>query len=75
MEILGVVATVVLGYEMRMADGGRLRVPGAKRQGMGVVVLHPEDGLDVLMKRRREFEGVEWRYDVGEQMGSDDVVF
>lgn len=74
-EILGVAATVVLGYDLRMADGTSLVVPEAKKQLMSVVILQPEDGLDVVMQRREEFRGVRWEYDVGGDVTEEDMVF
>jgi len=63
-EILGITATIVLGYELKMADNSTLKVPDAKKQVMSVAVLQPADGLDVMIKRRKEFEDVFWTYDV-----------
>jgi cytochrome P450 len=75
-EILGVAATILMGYDLRMADGsGILRVPEAKKQLMSVVVLQPTDGLNVLINRRKEYEGVSWTYDVGGEISSEDLVF
>ena len=75
-EILGVAATVVMGFEMRMADGsGALKVPRGQKQRMSVAVKQPEGGLEVLIKRREEFEGVNWTYDVGGDVDEGDMVF
>lgn len=74
-EILGVAATIVLGYELRMADGTGLRVPKAKKQLMSVAVLQPADELDIVMERRQDFKGVRWSYDVGGDVVEEDMVF
>lgn len=75
-ETLGMAATLLMGYEMRMADGsGTLKVPKGQKQRMGVAVKLPEDGLNVLIKRRKEFEGVVWTYDVGGEIEDSDMVF
>jgi cytochrome P450 len=74
-EILGVAATVTMGFEMRMKDGGVLRVPGAKKQGMSVAVKQPEGEVEVLMRRRTGYEGVRWTYDVGGDADAGDMVF
>jgi cytochrome P450 len=75
-ETLGIAATILMGYEIRMADGeGPLRVPKGQKQRMGVAVKIPENGLDVVIQRKKEFEGVKWTYDVGGEVGDEDMVF
>ncbi|KAG0649367.1 Cytochrome P450 monooxygenase [Hyphodiscus hymeniophilus] len=75
-ETLGIAATILLGYELRMADGsGALKVPKGKKQEMGVAVKIPQNGLDVLIQRKKEFEGVKWTYDVGGEVKESDMVF
>ena len=75
-ETLGIAATILLGYEIRMADGsGVLTVPKGKKQEMGVAVKIPESSLDILIKRKKEFEGVKWTYDVGGDVKESDMVF
>lgn len=74
-EILGVAATIVLGYDLRMKDGGVLKAPAAKRQLLSVTILQPVGGLDILIKRRKEFEGVDWAFEVGGEVSSDDLAF
>jgi cytochrome P450 len=63
-EILGVVATMVLGFEVVGRDGGALTVPSMKKQTMAVQVRHPARDLDVSIKRREGWEGVRFGYDV-----------
>ena len=75
-EILGACATLVVGYEITMADGsGTLKLPGLKKQGMSAQVKHPDRDIDVLIKRREEFEGVKWTYHVGGDLNVEDMVF
>jgi cytochrome P450 len=74
-EILGVAATIVMGFDMRMKDGGTLRVPGARKQGMSIAVKQPEGEVEILMRRREGYEGVRWTYEVGGETGAADVVF
>lgn len=66
-EILGFIATVVYGYEVRMADGssGAVKVPPMAFQKMGTGVRKPERDVDLLIHRREEFRGVKWTYYVG----------
>ncbi|KUJ13340.1 cytochrome P450 [Mollisia scopiformis] len=64
-EIMGVVATVVLGYDIVGKDGGKLVVPSVKKQKMSVQVKQPESDVEVVITRRREWEGVRWGFDVG----------
>lgn len=74
-EILGVAATIAMGFEMRMADGGVLRVPSVKKQVMGVSVKQPESEVEILIRRRKGFEGVRWTYEVGGESNEGDMVF
>ena len=75
-EILGVAATLFVGYEFQMKDGGDLKLPGMKRQGMSVQVKHPAADLQVVIKRRQEFDGMKWGFDVGGgEMRQEDLVF
>lgn len=75
-EILGVAATIAMGFEMRMVDGGGvLKVPRARKQGMSVAVKQPESEVEVSMRRRTGFEGVTWTYDVRGEVDAGDMVF
>ncbi len=62
---MGVVATMVLGFEVKSGYGVALNVPPKKAQGMGVQVLHPVGDLDVRISRREGWEGVQFGFDVG----------
>ncbi|CZR52713.1 related to cytochrome P450 7B1 (oxysterol 7-alpha-hydroxylase) [Phialocephala subalpina] len=64
-EIMGVAANIVLGYDILREDGKPLEVPGTKKQAMSVQVKHPEKDVEVVIRRRKEWEGVKWAFDVG----------
>lgn len=65
-EILGMVALLVVGYDVVMAEGeGPLRVPGREYRFFGEAVPKPVGAYDVLIRRKREFEGVKWGFDLG----------
>lgn len=66
-EILGVVATLVIGFEVRNPHGLALSVMGMKSQAMSVQVKGPAGDLDVSISRRKEWEGVKWGYIFGEE--------
>jgi cytochrome P450 len=65
-EVMGFVATLVYGFEISMGNGsGTLKMPKLAKQKMGTGVRKPATDMDVLIKRRKEFEGVKWTYFVG----------
>ncbi len=74
-ETLGVAVMIALGFDIVMADGSTLKVPKAQKQKMSVAVQLPEDGLDVILRRRKGYEGVKWTVDVGGEVGEGDMVF
>jgi cytochrome P450 len=63
-EITAFVAMLLHGFELSMNDGGNLHVPKGEFQRLGVASISPEQDLDVLIKRREEFEGVIWEFEV-----------
>lgn len=65
-EILGVVATLVAGFEITSAYGVALNVPRMQSQKMSVQVKHPVGDLDVSISRREGWEDVSWQYDFAE---------
>jgi cytochrome P450 len=65
-EIAAFAAMLVYGFELEMSDGDKLKVPKGEFQKLGVASISPEKDLDVLIKRRDEFEGVVWEFDVGD---------
>jgi 2-methylaconitate cis-trans-isomerase PrpF len=62
-EILGVVATLITGFEISSAYGVALNVPACESQKMSVQVKHPVGDLDVNLARREGWEGVSWGYE------------
>ena len=63
-EIMGIVATMVLGFEVVGKDNGQLKLPKIKKQAMAVQVRHPDGDMDVTIKRRKGWEDVKFGYDV-----------
>ncbi|KAG9230466.1 cytochrome P450 [Amylocarpus encephaloides] len=66
-EILGTVAIMVLGFEVRGVDGEVLKVPVMGRSGVGEGIAKPgEDGvkMSAVLKRRKGWEGVTWGFAV-----------
>ncbi len=68
-------AAVVLGFDMRMQDGGVVRVPRMKKQVMSAQVKHPDHDLEVVIKRREEWKGFEFRAAAGGGVGEEGMVF
>ncbi|PQE10909.1 hypothetical protein CJF32_00007747 [Rutstroemia sp. NJR-2017a WRK4] len=64
-QILAFVAAIVMGCEVRGA-----RVPERAFQKLGTAVRKPEGDVLVGVKRRRGWEGVRWKFDVGD-VGSE----
>lgn len=77
MEILGVAATMVLGYEIAMQDGSLLKMLKPKKQGFAVQVKHADGDVGVAIKRREGWEDLEWVYDfsTGDTEGSEELAF
>jgi cytochrome P450 len=63
-EIVAFVAMLLYGFEVEMSSGGRLEVPEGEFQKLGVASISPSKDLDVLIKRRKGFEGVVWEFEV-----------
>lgn len=64
-EIMGVAANIVLGYDVTLLNGEPLTLPRMKKQAMSVQVKQPEKDVEVSIKRRKEWVGVKWTFDVG----------
>jgi hypothetical protein len=74
-EILGLVALLVVGFDVvhapgqsgasREIDEGLLRVPRRESKFFGEAVPKPVGRYDVLVRRKKEFEGVRWGFDLG----------
>jgi cytochrome P450 len=65
-EILGMVALLVVGFDVVRAEGEEpLRVPERASRFFGEAVPKPVGKYDVLVRRNKEFEGVRWGFDLG----------
>jgi len=74
-EILGMVALLVAGYDVVNAprdagasqepDAAPLAVPKRLSRFFGEAVPKPVGDYDVLIRRKKEFEGVRWAFDLG----------
>lgn len=78
-EILGMVALLVVGYDIINvpdqpgAPGGLgevpLKVPMRESRFFGEAVPKPVGNYNVLLRRKKEFEGVTWAFDFGSSGG------
>lgn len=58
-------AMMVYGFELCMSDGSGLEVPESGFQKLGVASRSPKSDIDVLISRRKVFEGATWVFDSG----------
>ena len=64
-EIVSFVAMMVYGFEVQMKDGSGLVVPPPfKTQQVGENSKKPAHDVEVLIRRKQEFEGVTWIFHV-----------
>lgn len=62
------VATIVYGFDIRMADGNAdFKVPKMALQKLDTGVRKPVNDGDVLIKPRTGFEGAKWAYSLGKE--------
>ncbi|KAL3418911.1 prostacyclin synthase [Phlyctema vagabunda] len=62
-EIVGMVATLVYGFEFRMPDGSPgITMPPQAALKMGTAVRKPAHDPEVLIRRRQGLENVTWAY-------------
>lgn len=61
-EITSFVAMLVYGFEVSMSDGSALRIPERCFHKMAVASRSPKEDIDVVIRRRNEFEGVTWGF-------------
>lgn len=67
-EVMSLVATIVYGFDVRMADGSEdFKAPKMALQKLGTGVRKPVNDIDVLIKPRPGFEGLKWAYSVGKE--------
>ncbi|KAH9212810.1 cytochrome P450, partial [Leptodontidium sp. 2 PMI_412] len=64
-EITSFVAMMIYGFEIKMKDGGLISPPPFKVQQMGENSKKPKYDIEVVMSRRKEFEGMVWAFHVG----------
>jgi cytochrome P450 len=64
-EIISFVALIVYGYEIEMRDGSKLVHAGFKTQLAGENSKKPLRELNVTIRRKEEFKGVIWGFEVG----------
>ncbi|KAK2630528.1 hypothetical protein QTJ16_001348 [Diplocarpon rosae] len=65
MEIVGVVAMLVKGFEIQ-----GVQVLGVKMQSLSEQVKHPDGDLKVIIRRREGWQGLGWRFEVSDEGGS-----
>lgn len=69
MEVLGTVALFVIGYEIEKEDGGVIEMVDHKENPFGAQIRLPKWDPRVRVKRRSEWTGKKWRFDVGNGVG------
>ncbi|KAI9743789.1 MAG: hypothetical protein M1818_002523 [Claussenomyces sp. TS43310] len=63
-EILGMVSVLVLGFDFR-SENGKVHVPPGKPHAFGEAVQKPMYDIPVQVRRRKEFEDIQWKFNVG----------
>ena len=64
-EVMSFVATIVYGFDVRMADeNADFKAPKMALQKLGTRVRKPVNDIDALIKPRLGFEGAKWAYSV-----------
>lgn len=69
-EVMAIVATLILRFEIKTADGSRWEVPKMNIRAPSLGVGMPMDDLEVVVETRPEFRGVGWEWDLGDMMES-----
>jgi cytochrome P450 len=70
-EMVAVVSVLTVGFDIVMDDGekggpgGSLRVPQRYYRSFGEAIPKPVEKMNVYMRRRKDFEDVNWVLDVG----------
>lgn len=68
MEILAFIALIVVGFDVCGKEGDGLgldKVPERAFQKLGTAVRKPVRDVDVRVKRRKGWEGINWRFGEG----------
>jgi len=63
--IVSLVAMMILGFEVTGAENGEIRVPKQKPLRMTSLGTKPESDIEIVMKRRKGFENVQFGFDIG----------
>jgi len=63
-EILAFTALLVAGFELSAADGGPYVPPPFEKGSMLTATLKPETDVQVQIRRREGYEGVEWEFEL-----------
>jgi cytochrome P450 len=72
-EIAALIATMLVGFEMKMVKGkevlreGEWKLPRVAVQKLGVSVLRPAEDVQIRVSRRKECGYAKWRYTVGDE--------
>ena len=69
MEVIGAVALFVTGYEIEKEDGGLLEVAEIKENPFGAQIRQAKKDPRVKVRRRAEWAGKKWCFDVGDGVG------
>lgn len=64
-EVTSFAAMMVHCFDLTTVDGGALYIPEKKLLKMGLGSTWPKEDIDVLIRRRKELEGVAWRFNTG----------
>jgi len=64
-ELIGFVGSMLYAFDVRMSNGERLKTPKPGKRQIGRNVDLPINDIEVIIKRREEFEGVQLAYFVG----------
>jgi cytochrome P450 len=64
-ELIGFVGSMLYAFDVKMSNGERLKTPRPGKRQIGRNVDLPISDIEVIIKRREEFEGVKFAYFVG----------
>jgi len=65
-EILGMIAVLVMGFDVKSTDGGLIRIPDLRNAKIGEASGKPYPGkgdkMGAKIERRKEWEDVVWKF-------------
>ena len=64
-ELIGFVGSMLYAFDVKMSNGERLKTPAPGKRQIGRNVDLPINDIEVIIKRREAFEGVQFAYFVG----------